>query len=553
MDARVQIDGGILRLRSYPMEISSHKTASTLSGLVAELPEVYQPIFGHPELCPTVSRQCDDRLAQIISVYQALEMVFARPLRVLDLGCAQGFFSHSLSQLGARVHGVDFLEANIAVCQALATERGDHRIFFETARIEDVLSRLEVDRYDLILGLSVFHHIVEARSARAVRDMLTAAGHKVPVGLFEIAVAEEPMYWAAAQPQSGRELLGGYSFVHEIARYDTHLSDVRRPLYFASNRCWCLDGQAGVFDRWTAVSNKVVPDPHAGTRRSYFSDKKLITLFRLDEKANRKQNLLEWENAVAFLSNPPPGLTAPRLESWGRSDTEAWLIRELLPGMTLETHIAEGRGSYDPDRVLREVLLQLKAMEAAGVYHNDLRTWNVIVDPAGAATLIDYGSVSKSRMDCSWPNDVFLSFLIFMREVLVGVQEFPVPIRTSCFNPDRLPEPYRQAVWRMLHVSFAEWHFSDLLQNLESERGDKDIPTHVDRGNASLLLGTFESGIANLRSQIANLKLHAVRYDNLITTLQISDAPRSLKIVLPLARMIRKVRASFGRWFQLHR
>jgi hypothetical protein len=68
---------------------------------------------------------------------------------------------------------------------------------------------------------------------------------------------------------------------------------------------------------------------------------------------------LEWENAVAFLRNAPPGLTLPQLDACGRTDTEAWLTRELLPGMTLETHIAEDRRTYDPDRVLREVLLQL--------------------------------------------------------------------------------------------------------------------------------------------------------------------------------------------------
>jgi len=232
VDARVQTAGAVLRLRSYPMGISSHKTASTLSDLVAELPEVYQPIFGHPELCPNVSRRCDDRLAQVISVYRALETVFARPLRVLDLGCAQGFFSHSLSKLGARVHGVDFLEANIAVCKAPAVERGDRGIVFETARIEDVLSRLEVNHYDLILGLSVFHHIVKAPGAPPVRGMLAPAGVKVAAALFEIAVAEEPIYWAAAQPQSARELLSDYAFVHEIARHGTHLSDVRRPLFF---------------------------------------------------------------------------------------------------------------------------------------------------------------------------------------------------------------------------------------------------------------------------------------------------------------------------------
>jgi O-antigen chain-terminating methyltransferase len=135
MDARVQANGGVFRFHSRTSGIPSHKSdPTTLSDLVAGLPEVYQPIFGHPELCPTVSRRCDDRLAQVISVYRALETVFARPLRVLDLGCAQGFFSHNLSELGARVHGVDFLEANIAVCKAIAAERGDRGIVFETAR-----------------------------------------------------------------------------------------------------------------------------------------------------------------------------------------------------------------------------------------------------------------------------------------------------------------------------------------------------------------------------------------------------------------------------------
>jgi SAM-dependent methyltransferase len=528
------------------MGISSHKTASTLSGLVAELSELYQPIFGHPELCAAESRRCDDRLAQVISVYRALETVFARPLRVLDPGCAQGFFSHDLSELGARVHGVDFLEANIAVCKAIAAERGDRGIVFATARIEDFLSTLEVNRYDLILGLSVLHHIVQAVGAPPVRGMLAAAGVKVAAALFEIAVAEEPVYWAKAQPQSARELLSDYAFVHEIALHGTHLSDVRRPLYFASNRYWHFDGQADAFDIWTTASNRTVPDPHAGTRRSYFGGKKYITLLRLDQKANRAQNLLEWENRVTFLKNPPPGLALPQLYAWGKSDTEAWLIRDLLPGMTLETHIAEGRKSYNPDRVLREVLLQLQAMEAAGLYHSDLRTWNVIIDPAGGATIIDYGAVSKSRMDCAWPNDVFLAFLIFMREVLVSVREFPAPVRAGSFNPDRLPEPYRSAIWRMLYLPFDRWRFSHFLQNFASERSDSETdPTAIDRGNASLLLETFEAETADLRSKIVKLEAHAASYEYLITKLQIPNAPWSLKIVLPLARIIRKARVTF--------
>jgi SAM-dependent methyltransferase len=542
VDECAQTNDGILELRSRTARISTHRTTSTaLSDLVAELPEVYQPILGHPELCLTISRRCDDRLAHIVSVHRALERGLARPLRVLDLGCAQGFFSLSLSQLGAQVHGVDFLEANIAVCRALAAERGDRGILFETARIEDVLSRLEVNRYDLILGLSVFHHLVQTLGTPPVRGMLAAAGFKVAAVLFEIAVAEEPIHWAAAQPRSARELLSEYAFVHEIAHHGTHISEVRRPLFFASNRHWYLDGRAGVFDRWTTESNAAVPKVHQGTRRFYFSDKQFISQFRLDDKVNREQNLLEWENAVAFLKNPPTGLKVPRLESWGRNDTEAWLVRELLPGTTLATHIAEGYRSYDPDRVLRDILSQLQALEATGLYHQDLRTWNIIIDTTGGASLIDYGAISKSREDCTWPNDVFLSFLIFMREVLVGAQEFPVPDRTGCFNPDRLPEPYRQTIWRMLYLPFKKWRFAYFLQNIETEQGGDD-PTTIDCGNASLLFEAWASGVTDLRSQIAKMEVHAASYDKLIASLEIPNAPLSLKIVLPLARMIRKLR-----------
>lgn len=547
LTALVRTDGVLPVSRSRSRAAAASTASDDLGHLVEELPEIYQPIFGHPELSVGASRRSDDRLAEVTSAYKALETALGRPLRVLDLGCGQGYFSHHLARLGASVHGVDFLEPNITVCRALAAEHGHRGLQFENARVEDVLARLQPDRYDLLLGLSIFHHIAAARGANFVRDMLAAAAPKVAAALFEMALAEEPTFWAAEQPASARDLLGGYAFVHEIARFDTHLSDVRRPLYFASSQCWYLGGRAATFARWTAVSNARAPEIHGGTRRFFFSDKTFVSLSRLDDGATCKQNLLEWENTVAFLSDPPAALHMPQLESYGRNDAEAWLVRELLPGMTLERHIAEGHQSYDPQRVLNDVLLQLRAMEAVGLYHNDLRTWNVIVDPTGRATLIDYGAISKSRMDCTWPNDVFLSFLIFMREVLVGVQEFPAPARAGWFNPDRLPEPYRSAVWRMLHVSFDQWRFADFVDNFASGKdGGVDAPAQIDRGNAAVLLAALESGIAELRAQIANLESHTARYDHLIKNLQVPNAPRALKLVLPLARLVRVLRGALS-------
>ena len=176
------------------------QSSSDVAGLAQALPEVYQPIFGHPELSEAVSRPSRDRLDHIVSLYKAVEALLGRPLRVLDLGCAQGFFSHHLSALGALVHGVDYLDANILLCKALAEERGDVGITFDTGEIENVVGRLSAKQYDLVLGLSVFHHLVHEKGAPHVGALVNELARKAYACVFEMALAEEPLYWAASQP-----------------------------------------------------------------------------------------------------------------------------------------------------------------------------------------------------------------------------------------------------------------------------------------------------------------------------------------------------------------
>ncbi|UNW13438.1 methyltransferase domain-containing protein [Xanthomonas phaseoli pv. phaseoli] len=68
-----------------------------------------------------------------------LRTALGRPIRVLDLGCAQGYFSLNLAARGSIVHGADFLDRNVAVCRALAEEQGFVAATFECARIEDIV------------------------------------------------------------------------------------------------------------------------------------------------------------------------------------------------------------------------------------------------------------------------------------------------------------------------------------------------------------------------------------------------------------------------------
>ena len=134
-----------------------------VSKLVNSLPEIYQPIFGHPELSLKVSRSCSDRLQHFLPLVRAYAAFLNRPIRVLDVGCAQGYYSLSMATEGCSVTGIDFLDANVRICAALAAERGFSNALFFAVSIEDFIDKVELGQFDLVLGLSVFHHIAHAR------------------------------------------------------------------------------------------------------------------------------------------------------------------------------------------------------------------------------------------------------------------------------------------------------------------------------------------------------------------------------------------------------
>ena len=489
--------------------------SGSLDRLAATLPEVYQPIFGHPELSRHVSRTCEDRLQPITQIYRALEAQLNRPLRVLDLGCAQGFFCLSLAKLGATTHGVDFHHGNIAVCRALAAESPELQVSFETARVEDALAALEKDQYDLVLGLSVFHHIIHQIGALAVQRMLAALADKVAAGVFELALASEPPAWAASQPRNPRQILAGFGFVLELAENATHLSAIARPLYFASSRYWRLNERMQAFDHWTSEPHAYANSANFGTRR-YFSGGGLFAkLQMLDFVKTRAANLRDHWNEVAFLSAPPAGFDAPKLLLHGRNDSEAWIAREELPGELLVDIIQSGK-PYDAGAVLRDVVAQLATLEAAGLYHNDVRTWNVLIGPDGRAALIDYGAISRDSKDCTWPQNIFLSFLIFTQETVSGRVEDVSPIWSPRLNPEALPEPYRSALWRLFEMPASEWRFARLRDDLL--RGSEAVP--VEPAGVAMALRALEEACGLYRSASHEWRNRAIQAEARVQELQ---------------------------------
>lgn len=494
------------------------KNQKSLVQLVEALPEIYQPIFGHNELSKETSRTCSDRMSYIGDIYALLESELGRPLRVLDLGCAQGFFSLSLAQKGASVRGVDFLDKNIAVCQALADEHEGFDLLFEVGRIEQVLETLQEEQYDLVLGLSVFHHIVHEHGLSTVREMLKALAKKVKVGIFELALASEPLYWGASQPLDPRVLLDGFSCVRELAEHATHLSSIVRPLFVSSNFYWFLDNKIGSFNTYTDESHKYTQGTHALTRRYFFSDALIVKFYKLHDenraelKSRLALNVKEFQREVDFLLKYGETIDAPKLLSYEKNQSEAWIVREKLEGKLLLNMIESGE-SFDTKRVIEEVLRQLVALEKEGLYYDDLRTWNVLLTDSGEAKLIDFGAISTTKADCVWPDNIFLSFLVFVKEVS-NLKIFTTIVdRGFNLHLDDLVEPYRSLFISFFNLpeealSFAK--FSELL----SLQGEHEVALtsgfilfpQAQESYARIFQSSYEKKIAIVEKSLAEAK-----------------------------------------------
>ena len=515
--------------------------------LVDKLPEIYQPIFGYPEISIKASRQCEDRLVEIKKVYELLSVRLGRPLKVLDLGSSQGFFSFSLASLGAFVNGIDFLSENVDVCQEIALKFPTFKVKFETARVEDFVDKIKKDEYDLVLGLSIFHHIIHEHGKDRVNLMIKKIAEKISVGIFEIALAEEPLYWGSSQHRDPRDLLSEYSFVHEISRIKTHLSEITRPLYVASNNFWILNDQIGSFESWKDESHHLAQGIHMFTRRYFFSKEYLIKMYLISNhetikgiKSKEYENLKEYEKEVRFLGRLKTPFITPRLITFGKNKNEAWLVRESLQGDLL-SEVIESKKSYSEAQVLKDVIFQLTELEKIGFYHNDLRTWNVIIGSNGRANLIDYGSISDQPKDCTWPYNLLLSLLIFIHEVLKHEIINPNPIRSPLVSPLDLDEPYKSIFIDIFSRPIEKFSFKyvyeDILKRSKSVNHKDVIPSSVS------IIELLQKKTVDLIDQFRHLNLHinSTQSHLDLTKIELKSTKEELNLAkaeLDLARVI---------------
>jgi hypothetical protein len=380
-------------------------------------------------------------LPQVLPVYEKLSALLERPARVLDLGPDRGYFAHHLGARGASV----------------------------TAGSLDALATTET--YDLVLCLGI--GLLAQPVDRPRLETLSRCSGALLADSSPIESAHSA-------------LSGLFSFAHDVPPAGRGQHSV----CFASNRYWFLGDTMAAFETYTSDPHAMLRGIHLGSRRFYLGSGIIAKVYEIDQPG-LPRNRIEWENERCYLHDLPPGMSAPALLLSGAHNREAWLVREHIEGCALLDLIENGL-PYDPAVILRDLLVELAALEQAGLCHRDVRSWNVVVRPDGRATLIDYGAILPENRASSPPFNPLVSFMVFANEVFSRSSLWGHAGYSPKFRLD-LPEPFGGAFRAMMLTPPAQWSFAGLLRNLDAPvEPAATLPPGVD----ALLVAAGECGDA---------------------------------------------------------
>lgn len=351
---------------------------------------------------PTIA---DGRPA-VRTVYAALSGYLGRPPKVIDLG-------HS-----------------------------PHRKHFPNFIVEPESASVWPDCCDLALCSAPHRRDGAVHAREMLLKAVNNCASRVGIVLFETLWDDRALDRHDKLPVDLERLRSNFAFVHVIAEEQEDGGRGRRVLLFCSNRYWYADGHVGSFDTWTPCHNEIIGDSRQGTRRYFFSGDTVVKSF-LFFGLHAADNRRDMDHETSFLSAPPiRGRSIPRVLAYRIGSGDAVLAVERLPGIPLSTVMAR-KTDYDPASVLVDMVERLDALERAGLFHNDLEPWNVLVSGDGSAALIDFAAITAENRPAWRPYSILLCFFLFAQALI----DRRLPDRAAIpfpFLPYRLPRHYRR-------------------------------------------------------------------------------------------------------------
>jgi hypothetical protein len=150
-------------------------------GMPPESGLLYQPIpFAEFDGVPAERDSSLQRLALLES------QINFREKRVLDLGCANGFFLLSLHETIANGVGVDYFPGNVTTASIVRDLYGlDNLRFREGAISESLLDQILAERFDVCLLMSVHHHLIIHLGLETTKNIISRLCESCDVVVIE--------------------------------------------------------------------------------------------------------------------------------------------------------------------------------------------------------------------------------------------------------------------------------------------------------------------------------------------------------------------------------
>ena len=198
--------------------------------------EIYQPITMDGTVLGEGERGCADRWNLI------REQITAYKCRtVMDIGCAEGYFVHrAAEQCGCVALGVDADVRRLTMAHSAATLSRLQGAAFMYAEVSPEFIQ-QLPSFDLVIFMSVLHHIMYADGVERAREYMRAIREKARVVIFDMGQSNETQSaWSASLPDMGADppvwirqflLDCGYSEAVQIGKTDAYNSPVSRAVF----------------------------------------------------------------------------------------------------------------------------------------------------------------------------------------------------------------------------------------------------------------------------------------------------------------------------------
>lgn len=361
----------------------------------------YQPLYGLSVLTnPEYSRICFDR-AWLIE--RSFGKKILKQLKFLDIGCNVGYFSMFLAAREAQVHGIDMGEREIQLAQTLAKFHGLSCQFTQSAFNEHALERIFPLKYDAVLLLSVLHHIIAVEGLDYAVSLLQRLLDRTITLFFEVGsnkeVHAEP--WKDQAVSDTNEVLGRLTGckIEHLGTTSAMSGGSSRELYRV-DRDLTKISFSGTIDQGDFKTIFSANDT-ALMHRFYQSGNYFAKFYKLqDTRRDEHLALLNEVNAYNVLRGS--GL-APNLIDWRLEKGIGALILEHTEGKTLSTvvHMKEKPENYSKKRTFARIVEFLRHLRKAGLYWNDLRSHNIVIQEDGEVKFIDFEMCGTVEMEDS--------------------------------------------------------------------------------------------------------------------------------------------------------